>query len=311
LKHQPSGARRRKFLVIYNPAAGRRSRGKLAALTERLQHDHGAWVTIRATEKRGDAERFAREATPDQGDALIVAGGDGAVGEAINGLMTADGAPGPWVAAGRPFGVAPMGTANVLAAELGLPNRPAALAATLTGAPVRLMHVGLAGGRAFSMMVGVGLDAHVVEKVDRNLKRWTGKGAYVVETLAQLLAYRGGAYTLEIDGVRHTAAAAVVANGHYYGGRFVCAPKADLFDPALHVCLFPQTGRLHALRYLWGMVSGRLAHFHDFKVIPAACVRIEGRDGEAAQGDGDLIGALPLEVRAASFKLPVIVGERR
>lgn len=303
------GPARRRFVVIHNPAAGRRRVGRLTALAQALARDHGAEAVIRATAGPGDAERLARSLSPDDGDALIVAGGDGAIGEAINGLLDADGRPGPWLAAGRPLGVLPMGTANVLAAELRLPERSDMLANLLARAPARPMHLGLANGRAFSMMVGAGLDAHVVERVDRKLKRLTGKGAYVVETLAQLLAYRQRAYEVEIDGRRYPAASVVVANGHYYGGRFVCAPKADLFDPHLHICLFPQQGRWHALRYLWGMTSGRLKHFPDYQVIPAKRAAIYGLLGESAQGDGDVIGRLPLEVRTADFTLPVIAGE--
>ena len=303
-----SGAARRRFVVIHNPAAGRRRIGKLTALAEALQREHGAEAVIRSTAGPGDAERLARALSPDEGDALIVAGGDGAIGEAINGLLDADGRPGAWLAAGRPLGVLALGTANVLAAELRLPEKPDALARLMIQAPARPMHLGLANGRAFSMMVGAGLDAHVVERVDRKLKRLTGKGAYVVETLAQLLAYRGRAYEVEIDGQRRQAASVVVANGHYYGGRFVCAPKADLFDPDLHVCLFPQAGRWHAIRYLWGVTSGRLKHFTDYQVIRTRKAAIFGPSGESAQGDGDVIGRLPLEVRTADFTLPVIAG---
>ena len=303
-----SGTARRRFVVIHNPAAGRRKVGRLSALVETLTREHGAETTIRATTAPGDAERLARTLSPDDGDALIVAGGDGAIGEAINGLIDADGRPGPWLAAGRPLGVLAMGTANVLAAELRLPSPPDKLARLLTHAPARPMHLGLANGRAFSMMVGAGLDAHVVERVDRKLKRLTGKGAYVVETLAQLLAYRRRAYEVEIDGQRRQAASVVVANGHYYGGRFVCAPKADLFDPDLHVCLFPQAGRWHAIRYLWGVTSGRLDRFSDYQVIRTRQAAIYGPSGESAQGDGDVIGRLPLEVRTADFTLPVIAG---
>lgn len=307
-----AGEGRRRFLLIHNPAAGPATgpqrRRRLTTLVETLQRKYGAEVAIRATQGPGDAERLARATTPDDGEALIVAGGDGAVGEAINGLLTADGKPGAWLAAGRPLGIAPLGTANVLAAELKLPDNPAELADVLVHAAARPMHLGLANGRAFSMMVGVGLDAHVVERIDRNLKRWTGKGAYIVETLAQLLAYRRSAYQVDIDGRRYAAAGAVIANGHYYGGRFVCAPKASLFEPTLHVCLFPRPGRLHALRYLWGMISGRLGRFPDYQVIPAMRVAVYGAENETAQGDGDIIGRLPLEIKTAPFTLPVIAG---
>ena len=43
--------------------------------------------------------------------------------------------------------------------------------------------------------------------------------------------------------MEHRAAGAIVANGHYYGGRFVCAENARITEPGLHVCLFQKPGR--------------------------------------------------------------------
>lgn len=299
-------APRRRFAMIYNPIAGGSRPRRIAALVQALTDGMGAELTIRATDSAGHATRLAADLRPDDADALIVASGDGVINEAINGLIGPDGRPGAWAAAGRPFGVAPLGTANVLAAELGAPTRPADVAAALVHAPVRNIHLGLANGRAFSMMAGVGLDAHVVERVDRRLKRWTGKGAYVVETLAQLLADRGRRYRVEIDGVMHEAASVIIANGHYYGGRFVCAPAASLFSPSLHVCLFPHVGRWHALRYLWGVTAGRLKYFRDYHVTPATAVTVYGPDADSVQGDGDIIARLPLAATVAPWTLPVI-----
>ena len=299
----------RRLLVIHNPVAGGRRARRLRAVVDRLERHHGVAVRVLPTGGRGDAEAFAREVTPGSVDAVVAAGGDGTINEVINGLAlhAAGGVP-------IPLGIVPMGTANVLAGELGLPTDADGIARVLASDRTLAIHPAVANGRVFSMMAGVGLDARVVECVDTRLKRRIGKGAYVVETLEQLFGRAGGRYRVSIDGAAAgEVASVIVAKGHFYGGRFVCAPDARLTEPVLHVCLFPGAGRWNALRYVWGVTAGRLRHFADYRVVTAQRVMIDeldgdGPDGDAVQGDGDVVARLPVEIALAGWTLPVLVG---
>lgn len=292
---------RRRFLVIHNPVAGARRARRLRAVLEALGQRYGAEVTVRPTTGRGDAEAMARAVTPGAFDAVVAAGGDGTINEVVNGL----GAHGTLPPV--PLGVVPLGTANVLAQELGLPLDAEGMASVLAEGAALPVHLGVANGRCFAMMAGTGLDAQVVERVDTRLKRLIGKGAYVTETLAQLAAYRDARYRVTVDGMTVEAASVIVAKGHFYAGRFVCAPEARLAEPRLHVCLFPGAGRWNAVRYIWGVTAGRLPRFHDYRIIPAERVSIEGPAGDAVQGDGDVIARLPVDIALAPWTLPMLV----
>lgn len=293
---------RRRFLVIHNPVAGARRARRLGAVLDALDQRFAAEVTVQGTGGRGDAEAMARAVAPGSYDAVVAAGGDGTINEVVNGLGARSGLP------PVPLGIVPLGTANVLAQELGLPFDAGGMASVLAeGAPLPV-HLGVANGRCFAMMAGTGLDAQVVERVDPRLKRLIGKGAYVAETLAQLAAYRDARYRVTVDGVEEEAASVIVAKGHFYAGRFVCAPDARLADPRLHVCLFPGAGRWNAVRYIWGVTAGRLPHFRDYRIVPAERVTIEGPEGDAVQGDGDVIARLPVEIALAPWTLPMLVG---
>ena len=100
---------RRRLMVIFNPTAGRR-RGKALAQAMRLLESQ-VDLTHKRTGARGDAEAFAR-ATP-AGSIALVAGGDGTANEVANGLLATGGGE---------MAIIPLGTANVLAAELGILN---------------------------------------------------------------------------------------------------------------------------------------------------------------------------------------------
>jgi len=298
----------RRLLVIHNPTAGGRRARRLRAVVSRLEA-RGVSVAVKPTGKRGDAEAFAREADPASVDAVVAAGGDGTINEVINGLAI-------HAEAGRPLplGIVPMGTANVLAAELGLGMDAERIAAAIAGGRRTMIWPALANGRVFSLMAGVGLDARVVERVDPRVKRLIGKGAYVAETLVQLATRPDHRYRVTLDdGPPQEVASVIVAKGHFYGGRFICAPDARLTEPELHVCLFPRGGRLNALRYVWGVTAGRLTRFPEYRVVTAKRVRIEGPAGDglfadAVQGDGDVLARLPVEIALAGWRLPVLVG---
>ncbi|MFS2009506.1 diacylglycerol kinase family protein [Azospirillum sp. CT11-132] len=298
----------RRLLVIHNPTAGGRRARRLRAVVSRLEA-RGLSVTVKPTGKRGDAEAFAREADPADVDAVIAAGGDGTINEVINGLAVHADADRP-----LPLGIVPMGTANVLAAELGLTTDPERIAAAIAGGQRTMIWPAQANGRVFSLMAGVGLDARVVERVDPRVKRLIGKGAYVAETLVQLATRPDHRYRVTLDdGPPQEVASVIVAKGHFYGGRFICAPDARLTAPELHVCLFPRGGRLNALRYVWGVTAGRLARFPEYRVVTAKRVRIDGPadDGlfaDAVQGDGDVLARLPVEITLAGWRLPVLAG---
>ncbi len=286
----------RTILVIFNPVAGWRRRSHLEQVLAHLVA-MGLRYTLHETRARGDAERTARTAPIEEFDMVVAAGGDGTINEVINGL------------AGRnmPLAIIPLGTANVLAAELGLPETVYGQARTIARGPVRPINLGQVNGRRFVMMAGIGFDAHVVANVDTGMKRLVGKLAYVWETLVGFFKYPFRSYRLTIDGREYTAGSAIFANGHYYGGRFVCARNARLVDASLHVCLFKTAGPLAALRYAAWMVLGRLDKLPDYEVVPAGSIVIEGGDGEPVQGDGDIVTTLPLDARISTDRLELVM----
>ena len=109
----PSAILRRRLLVISNPAA---RDGKGHRLNRSLDTFRDLAITVdhRPTAARGDARRIAAETSFEGIDAIISAGGDGTLNEVINGLIERGGTP-------PPVGLLPLGTANVIARECGVP----------------------------------------------------------------------------------------------------------------------------------------------------------------------------------------------
>ncbi|CCQ74665.1 diacylglycerol kinase family protein [Magnetospira sp. QH-2] len=285
----------RRILVIHNPIAGKRHGGLFQRVIDKLR-DFGCMLTIRDTTRRGDAETFASEASADQFDALVAAGGDGTINEVINGLDDFR----------LPLAIVPLGTTNVLAREIGLAVQADAIARTIAEGNPTPIHVGLANDRRFIQMAGIGFDAQVVAQVNPSIKKLIGKGAYVVETFAQLVKYSFPRYRLTLDGKPEEAASAVISNGRYYGGKFVCTPDARLENGDFQVCLFRNSGRWNTLRYAWGLVTGRLGGYRDVVIMTAREITVEGPVGDPVQGDGDVLGHLPITLSLEPRRLTLL-----
>lgn len=288
--------RPRRVLIIFNRnAGGGRKIARLEEVIELLKRS-GVDVELHETSFAGDAGQTANRARflATGPDMVICAGGDGTINEVVNGMAGGD----------TPLALLPIGTANVLAAEIGLETDTASVAAAILEGVSVPVHLGRANDRYFVLMTGVGLDAEVVATVDVKLKRRTGKLAYALATLKRWAAYRNRRYRVTIDGTPYEAAAAIIANGHYYGGRFVCAENARITEPGLHACLFQKPGRWQAVYYMLALFGGFLDRLNTYRVIPARTVTIEDEGADAVgqgpvQGDGDIVTRLPVTVSVA------------
>ena len=280
---------RRRILIIVNPEAGRprSAERRLRRFVTALERQGCSAVVRRAGPRLGDAERLAREAEADF-DAIVAGGGDGTIHAVVNGL------------AGRPipFGVLPLGTANVLAREIGLPRDPEALAAIIADGPACPVWPGRIGGRAFVMMASAGFDSEIVASINDALKQRAGRLAFAWAALVQLCRrYRPCELTVRADGIEHRAAAMIAAKGRYYAGPFVVAPDANLGERTLELVLFRQAGRLAILRYALGLFLGVLPRLRDVTILRAREVMVTGDRVLPVQGDGEIVGHLPVTIR--------------
>lgn len=159
-------------------------------------------LDVQHTRHRGHARELAAAA---RGELVIVLGGDGAINEAVNGIMSR-----PAEAGAAPLlAVIPGGGGNVFAQALGLPVDTAAAIArirdVLEAARYRTIGLGLAGDRYFTFSAGLGMDAEVVREVER-LRASGHRQSATLFAWALLRRYSSGtdrrrpALTLERDG---------------------------------------------------------------------------------------------------------------
>lgn len=292
----------RAMMVIFNPTAGRRRAHLLWRVLDVLSAN-GVRLDLAETRHAGHAGVLAREAAASGVRLVVAAGGDGTIAEVVGGL------------AGSPsrLGIIPLGTANVLAWELGLPFAPHAVASALAFGRTRTLWPGLAhtpdGARVFVQMLGVGLDAQVVHRLSLPLKRAVGRAAYVAQTLREVARYEFAPLRVRLDGHDHAAAGVVVSKGRLYGGRYTLAPTARPGEPGFTVALFSRGGRLPALLYGAALPLNLLPHAPGLRLLRAQHVEILHGDGACdspAQADGDPAGRTPVSVSDAAGPVEVV-----
>ena len=289
-----------KAVIIGNPNSGSAGdEGYLERFAETLRGG-GLEVEVLNTERPDHATALATAA----GDQLVIAaGGDGTVNEVVNGLSEE-----------ATLGILPLGTANVLARELGLPMKPEdACERILTGTAVR-MDVGVATDgdgteRRFACMAGIGFDADVVRQVTPRLKRYLRSLAFPLVALKVYL--QGAPPNIQVvDGdTTRVAEFAVVANGRYYGGEFEMAEDVSLTSGGLEVVLIEKVGLLMRpdilARILAKSPLDRAMRSFNSQGVLAKSPAARGAR-VPVQIDGEVWGSLPMSFRIEPGALKVI-----
>jgi diacylglycerol kinase (ATP) len=291
----------KRALVVANPIAGR-GRGRAAA--ERLREGlaaQGFDAGLHLTRGSGDATRAVAEAAGSLALALAV-GGDGTLGDVLNGL---DKRP-----EGRSVRLAalPMGTANVLALDLGLPRDPESLLEAIAAGHERRLDVARVGERLSFLVVGVGFDAMVVEELDRRRRGPISKSSWLAPGLSVLARYREPRLTVELDGRAEPGrfGMVLVSNAVHYAGLPTLSAERRLDDGRFEVYLFPRATRLALLGHGLRALTRRLPS-GSCRMALASRVRVDAEEPVPYQVDGDAGGRTPVEiaVEPPAFRLCV------
>ncbi len=281
--------------IIYNPVAGRRKFRRLRKVVEALEAK-GFNPVVWETERSGDAERLARKVSVSNAYSIVAAGGDGTINEVVNGL---DSEP-------PPFGVIPLGTANVFASEIGIPLSSEGVASVIAAGRTRRISLGAVNDRMFLQMASVGFDSHVVANVNLRIKRRVGRGAYILSAFRSLFSYGYPVLEGAVDDAPFDARWVVVCNGRLYGGRFVLAPDADPERESLEIILFPRPGAWNAFRYGVALRRTRILNLPDARHLAAPQITVDCPEGIPVHADGDVVSRTPAVIRVSETWLDVL-----
>lgn len=301
---------KKKVVWVVNPVSRPRKAKKAIPAVEDVLRSAGYAVETIVTRAAGDPARIVIEKGR-SADAFLVAGGDGTLNE-VQGAL-----PDRTV----PVGIIPLGTANVLAREVGIPFDPVQAARAFVDGRARAHDMGLLGTTKFLLMASYGFDAFAVRRVSLRIKKAIGRSAYFVSGVASLPFYDpepieitphvpGG--TADVPGgiadapggiadaprgpIRATFA--LFCNAKRYAGDFMAAPDAAMDDGLLDVVCWTGAGRLGAVAGVARLFMGKLFGSPRTVVFRAARVTFKCSHPEYFQVDGD-----PADGRSGSVEI--------
>jgi diacylglycerol kinase (ATP) len=273
-------------LVILNPYSNRwRARERRPELEAAL-HQAGIEFELIETSGPGHATELAQAAAHSGARRVIAAGGDGTIGEVVNGLYRAN--PDGELPA---LGVMPLGTANDLVVNLGLPKTLTAAAEALKSGNSMRIDLGRVNDWVFANNSAVGLEP-VVTLYNIRMTRLRGVIRYLVAALQAIASEPRWEMHLRWDDGEYRGPISLVTVGNcpLTGGLFRMAPAADPADGKLTFVYGYAPTRLKMLTLLPRAISGSyvndpVIHQHHTRRLTISSV-----ETTPLQADGEIRG---------------------
>ena len=239
----------------------------------------------------------AQAAASGRFDAIVAAGGDGTIHDVAAGLLGTQ----------APLGIIPQGTANVFAREIGLPSSPERIASTLMNGATGTIPVGRVNGQPILFVVGIGFDAEAVRQFETRGTRKFGRAGFVGPIVQALISDGSRSLKVETDRGKSEAQWVIVTRTKRYAGGFILCRQASLTQTGFFVLRFMGRSPLVRLRQLAALAGGLIGFDPDVHIEAADWVRVEGAADTPVQVDGEMLGALPVEIDLHPHRLNLIL----
>lgn len=231
--------------VILNPYSNRWNSQARWPEAEAALKAAGVDFELGVSERKGHITELVEQAVHAGFSPLIIAGGDGSIGDAVNGLARAAGSMD--IPLG-PLGIMPLGSANDLADNLGIPKDLTAAAKVIAAGKIDLIDLGKCNDRYFANNSAAGLEPYVTTKQEKI--HWIkGVPRYLVAAIQGIMDKPEWNVKVEWDGGSFEGPLSLISigNGPRTGGIFFMSPHAD-----------PRDGKL---TFAYGYRSTRLGLF--------------------------------------------------
>jgi YegS/Rv2252/BmrU family lipid kinase len=275
--------------VILNPYSNRWNSQRRWPEAEAALKAAGVKFESVVSQAKGQIVDLVEQAAHEKCSPIIVAGGDGSLGDAVNGLARAAESTDETLG---PLGIMPMGSANDLAYALGLPTDLNAAAQVIARGKTRDMDLGVLNGRYFINNSAVALEPYVTIKHEKI--HWIkGMGRYLVAVIQAIMdkpewngniKWDGGEFNGKISSIS-------IGNGRRTGGLFM-TPHADPFDGKLTVAYFyrpTRLGMLFALPRAFNEDKGSYVELDGIYEVQATRISIHLDKPSPAHTDGELL----------------------
>jgi diacylglycerol kinase family enzyme len=295
-----STAERRRALFVVNPALQRTGSDFGKRLLE-LAGELGWEAMVLETTSGLNVEAIGAALARRDFQLVLAAGGDGTVAEVMAAAHQRS----------LPMGIVPLGTANIVARELGLPAgwRKATRRVLERFPATRAVDLARVNDGYMALAAGIGFDATVMRHTPPVLKYWFGRAAYFVAGAWWLPRAPLFECTIRADGdeMRLTAVVVLVVNAGMLGAApFRFGPNIAIDDGWLDVCVYRPRTALDRAGILWRILRQR-GDGESMLLRKARSVEIIAPDVEWNEIDGEVFRGNVLRAQVIAGGVNVVV----
>lgn len=306
-------ALQKKWFVILNPHAGSGKGKKDQAEIQHRLSKAGFQYEFAVSEFPKHIIQLTRNAIMQGFRNLIIAGGDGSLNEAVNGIFQQNVCTPEEIT----IGMIPVGTGNDWIKTFGVSNYYNDAIKVLRDGKTMLQDIGQIrftenGAKKtcyFANMAGFGFDALVAEKTN-HLKNQGRKGIalYLQALGSSFLNYQTAKTHVLIDGleIEEFIFSVSIGIGKFNGGGMMQAPGAIPDNGLFEVTIIRKIGLFGILRNLAGLYSGAFVKDPRVSVYQGRNISISSTESIACEADGEIVGNNKFEITLFSRKLSVI-----
>jgi len=259
----------------------------------------GIGYDLFTTDAPGHATTLARECALSGCEMVVAVGGDGTIGEVVNGLMQVP------IEQRPPLGILPLGRGNDFVRTLDFPTDPLEVARLLREGTPRPLDVGRMTCRALDgegtrevysvNVLSIGFAADVTQSVATYGRNLGGTWPYVLGLVSNLLRWKNKPAEIIVDGQKHVVDVFTVnvGNGRFYGGGMYAAPGAAIDDGLFDVVIIEG---LSVPEVIWLMPTNYNGNFEAVKkvrMVRGSRVELNTPAPALVQIDGDIAGQTP------------------
>lgn len=288
---------RLKILYILNRRSGNRNLNDLIKLIDQKSKSHPFDYTIHFLDSFS-TELIRKEINQYKPNIVAVAGGDGTIS-----LMA-----GILAGSSIPLAIIPFGSANGMAKDLKIPIEiEESIEVLLTGIIKKIDMVKI-NDRKCIHLADVGLNARVVNRFDKDLKR--GLFTYAKHLFGEMFFLKNYVFHIVYDGkkIRRKGVSITFANASKYGTGAVINPEGRLDDGKFELVLVKPFPKIKLLSIAWKMFTNQL-HTSDYvEIFSCKKAVVFSNKKTTLQIDGEIIGKVK-EIRLENLEkvLSVVV----
>ena len=281
-----------KTFVVVNPVAGVSQSETVRQKIESALQAKEIPFEVYETTGKDNFKQIIRNAVQQGFKLVIVAGGDGTLSGVVDGLVDTQ----------IPLLILPTGTWNALAQALNIPLQfEAAMELLFQEHRIQTIDAMNVDKNYYVLSISAGVGARTLKAVKREEKRRFGRLAELRSAIVHLLEFRSHTFDVKIDGkfTKFRASELMVANSSILGIKLLqLDPDIRMDDGKLNVCRIYANTITEYLRLAVSMLRGDQKHNWNIHCMEALReVEINCREKLPVQGDGDLIGKLPIKVK--------------